>query len=132
MMVPHHHHESLALKSADQKIHEVSHSHKHNGVNHHHHDHEEENDEDENGADHNVPKHLHFSASGNFDFLRINNVSTENELQVPLKVSFLEVFCWELDEPAAIDFLYDLWPDIMAKNQCKPGANSLRGPPSIA
>ena len=131
LMVPHHHHESSNTDNSSNNIHQT-HSHSHNGTHHHHHESEEPENESENNTDSGFPQHFHFSATNDFDFIRLNKIAS-NEVKLGNQdLLTSQLFFWELDEPPIIllNSYFELERHFFTQN--KPGANGLRGPPSIA
>jgi len=128
MMVPHHHHESLAkIKRTHHE--NVSHAHHHGS---HHHDHENHDSEGKESNDQNVPQHFHFSTSDNFEPLRIDQVARGIAGQSQPTLTIINLFSWNPDDSYDCLNYPNIWPGKTAKSQNNPGANGLRAPPSIA
>jgi len=130
MMVPHHHHESLAEIKKDHHS-PISHTH-HHGSDHHYHDHEKQDSEDNESSDPRVPPHIHFSASDNFELLRIDKVSTELNNPIQSTVALIVLYSWDLNDDSHILKHPNIGQSKTPRSQHEPGANGLRGPPSIA
>ena len=132
LMVPHHHHESSKAENSSKHIHQTTHSHYHSGTHHHHHESEESENEKENNAEPGFPQHFHFSVTNDFDFLRLNKVLSNDVTLGNQDLITSQLFFWELVEPPIIilNSNFELEKHFFTQN--KPGANGLRGPPSIA
>ena len=130
MMVPHHHHESFTIEYSSTLNQQEAHSHPHNGKHHHSHDHDENDNQADHNSEHNFPQHFHFSATDDFDFIRVNltgkiNYITDIQYSINSELLLKRVF-----NPPNIS--PNTFSDFIAKSQYEPGANGLRGPPSIA
>lgn len=130
MMVPHHHHESIAKINIAGTEH-VSHAH-HHGIHHDHHNHEKQDSDSKESNDQNIPQHFHFSTSDSFEPLRINSIRHELLEQANATLAIVNLFSWNPDESYHTLEYINIWPIKTARSQNKPGANGLRGPPSIA
>ena len=131
LMVPHHHHETSNTENLSNNTHQT-HSHSHNGTHHHHHESEEPENERDNNTDPEFPQHFHFSSTNDFDFIRLNKISSNDVKHCNQDLLTSQLFFWELDEPPVIILNSNFKSERHFFTQNKPGANSLRGPPSIA
>lgn len=131
LMVPHHHHESSNTDNSSKNIHQT-HSHYHNGTHHHHHESEDPENDTENNPDAGLPQHFHFTVTNEFDFLRLNKISSDDVKLGNQDLITSQLFFRELDEPPVIIVKHNFESERHLFTQNKPGANSLRGPPSIA
>ena len=132
LMVPHHHHESSNTEISSKNIHKTTHSHHHNGTHHHHHESEESENDRENNADQGFPQHFHFSVTNDFDFIRLNKISSNKVKLGNNDLMASQLFFWGLNEPPIIIVNSNFEWEKHFITQYEPGANSLRGPPSIA
>ena len=131
LIVPHHHHESSNTDNSSKNIHQT-HSHEHNGTHHHHHESEEPENESEDNADSGFPQHFHFSVTNDFDIIRWNKISSDDIKLGNQDLLTSQLFFWELDEPPANIVKPNFESERHFFTQYEPGANGLRGPPSIA
>ena len=131
LMVPHHHHETSNTENLSNNTHQT-HSHSHNGTHHHHHESEDSENEREDNEDSGFPQHFHFSATNDFDFIRLNKISSNDVKLCNQDLLTSQLFFWELDKPPIVIVKpnFELGRHFFTQN--KPGAYSLRGPPSIA
>jgi hypothetical protein len=116
-------------KSTNGQLQQVSHTHEHNGVHHHHHDDEPEG---ESRGEHNLPLHLHFSADGEVDFLRIHTAPLDDHQPANQEITAFNTADFFLNDPLFRRSYFHPDFGFLVKIQSKPGANGLRGPPSIA
>ena len=130
-MVPHHHHETSNTDNLSKNTHQT-HSHHHNDTHHHHHESEEPENESENNADPGFPQHFHFSATNDFDFIRLNKIASNEVKLGNQNLITSQLFFWELDEPPIVILKPNFESERHFFTQYEPGANGLRGPPSIA
>ena len=130
MMVPHHHHESFTIEYSSKFNQQEAHSHPHNGKHHHSHDHDENDNQAADHSEHSVPQHFHFSATDDFDLVRVNQTGKINYITNNLYLINSELLPKRLFDPPNIS--PNTFSDFFAKSQYEPGANGLRGPPSIA
>ena len=130
MMVPHHHHESFTIEYSSKLNQQEAHSHPHNGHHHHSHDDEENDNQADHNSDHGFPQHFHFSATDDFDLVRVNQTGKINYITNNLYLINSELLPKRLFDPPNIS--PNTFSDFFAKSQYEPGANGLRGPPSIA
>ncbi len=129
MMVPHHHHESLTIEYSSKLNQQKNHSHPHNGK--HHHSHDDENDNQAaNHSEHSFPQHFHISATDEFDLVRVNQAGGNNYITDNQYLINSELLPMRLFDPPNIS--PNTFSDFFAKSQYEPGANGLRGPPTIA
>lgn len=129
MMVPHHHHESLAEIKKTHHEH-ISHAHRHGS--HHHHDHEKQESDDKGSSDQNVPQHFHFSTSDNFEPLRIDKAGREINGQAQPTIAIVNLFSWDSNDSYDSVNYPNIWPEKAVRSKHSPEANGLRAPPPIA
>ena len=129
MMVPHHHHESFIIEASSNLNQQEAHSHPHNGNHHHSHDDEKEKQTTDH-SEHSFPQHFHFSATDDFDLVRVNHTGRINyltDIQSSIDAELLSKRVFNPLNISSKTFSY-----FFVKSQTAPGANGLRGPPSIA
>lgn len=129
-MVPHHHHESFALEQFGEPNQQEVHSHPHDGTHHHDHDKEESDKESEHSTEHSFPQHFHLSATDDLDFARVNQAGGINYIA---DIQDLISSEWLPEKPFCPDIIsLNTYFALFTISQYNPGANGLRGPPSIA
>ena len=131
LIVPHHHHESSNTDNSSKNIHQT-HSHEHNGTHHHHHESEEPENEKDDNTDPGFPQHFHFTVTNDFDFIRLNKISSNEVKLGNQNLITSRLFFREMDEPPIIIVKANFESERYFFTQYEPGANGLRGPPSIA
>lgn len=134
-MIAHHHHDTMVNNfshspdQVDDKTHH--HSDKHH---HHHHDSDDEKPkkkDSEKEHNHPFPFHKHVSETNGFDYTRSNGLESNSQVRNIISYTVKDVFPDDFYEPP--DLNQNIYEDkpFLITSHFKPGAITLRGPPSI-